>query len=141
MDRAGVNSAFSNQKTTEMKALLFVFLGGGIGSSLRYVAGLLLKTLTSGVVFPVTTFLVNILGSFLIGLFYAASESFALSQEVRLLLTVGLCGGFTTFSTFSNESLTLFSNGNYLTLALYIALSILLGILCVFLGAWLGQRL
>jgi CrcB protein len=90
--------------------------------------------------FPWSTFAVNILGSFLIGVFYALSARFHLSNETRLFLTVGLCGGFTTFSTFSNESLFLFKEGLYPALVSYILSSILLGVLAVWVGAWLSYK-
>ncbi|NDV60716.1 fluoride efflux transporter CrcB [Bacteroides sp. 519] len=122
-----------------MKELIFVFLGGGLGSVARYSIHLLIngRAVVSG--FPWATFTANILGSFLIGLFYTFSARFNLSNETRLLLTVGFCGGFTTFSTFSNESLHLLKNGFYTSFAIYILLSILLGILAVFAGIHLSK--
>lgn len=124
-----------------MKELIYVFLGGGIGSVFRYILHLLIngKGLVTG--FPWSTFTINIAGSLLIGVFYALSTRFNLSVETRLFLTVGVCGGFTTFSTFSNESLFLFKEGLYLTLATYVLLSIVLGVFAVFSGASLTQKL
>ena len=72
-----------------------------------------------------TNFAVNIAGSFLIGLFYALSARFNLSTEIRMLLTTGLCGGFTTFSAFSLETLALLERGKYATGALYACGSVL----------------
>lgn len=83
---------------------------------------------------PVGTFAANIIGSLLIGIFGAMSARFNWPEETRLLLTVGLCGGFTTFSTFSNECLTFLRNGSYLPAALYILGTLGIGILCTCLG-------
>lgn len=83
--------------------------------------------------FPVSTFAVNILGCLLIGIFYGLAENI-LNPNVRLFLTVGFCGGFTTFSTFANEGLQLFKSGNIWMFALYAALSVFLGILAVYTG-------
>lgn len=89
--------------------------------------------------FPWATFAVNIAGSFLIGLFYALSARFNLSTEIRMLLTTGLCGGFTTFSTFSNDGLVLIKQGFYGLFAAYTLLSILLGIAAALGGNILGR--
>ncbi len=124
-----------------MKALIYVFIGGGTGSVLRYLAQLLANRTTLEAVFPVGTLAVNLLGSLFIGLFYSLSVRFDWPQETRLLLTVGLCGGFTTFSTFSNNNLSLLKNEFYGMFALYILLSLLLGIGCTFLGGWIGKHL
>ena len=85
--------------------------------------------------FPWATFCINIVGCFLIGLFGSIAAKFGISEHLRLMLTVGICGGFTTFSTFSNESLALLRSGNYLFFSLYLLLSILLGVLAMLLGS------
>ena len=92
-----------------MKEIAYIFIGGGVGSVLRYLAQISINERMSGIGFPFSwgTFIVNIAGSLLIGLFYSISERWNLSMEMRLLLTTGLCGGFTTFSTFSNDGLSL----------------------------------
>ena len=77
------------------KEIIYIFLGGGTGSALRYCIQLLMHERIVPYNFPWATFTVNIFGSFLIGLFYALSERFHLPFEVRLFLTTGLCGGFT----------------------------------------------
>ncbi len=105
-----------------------MFLGGGAGSMLRYGVQLLLHERIVAYQFPWATFAVNILGSFLIGIFYALSAKFNLSDEMRLLLTAGLSGGFTTFSTFSNDTLALLRQGDAILCLAYITLSILLGV-------------
>ena len=120
-----------------MKDLLFVFLGGGLGSTLRYLCSQFIPSNADGTSFPWATFCVNILGCFLIGLLGSMTAKFGWSASARLFLTVGLCGGFTTFSTFCRESFTLLDAGNYLVLSLYISLSIILGILAV----WIGSHL
>ena len=120
------------------KLMLMVFLGGGIGSMLRYAAQLLFAGRITPGSFPWSTFAVNLAGSFLIGLFYALSARFHLSDDVRLFLTTGLCGGFTTFSTLSHESVTMIRQGCYGTFLIYAAASIALGVAAAFAGAWAG---
>jgi CrcB protein len=78
------------------------------------------------------------LGCLLIGLFYGLTEN-SLSPNLRLFLTVGFCGGFTTFSTFANESLQLFKTGNIWLFSLYAALSVFFGILAVYAGNLLSR--
>jgi CrcB protein len=118
-----------------MKPLLIIGLGGGLGSIFRYLLQIYAgKTLPMA--FPIGTFLVNIIGCFLIGLFFGLSNKYLwLSLEWRLFLITGLCGGFTTFSTFSYESVGLFRQGNYPVLLLYIFTSILAGFLATLGGS------
>nr|WP_243900364.1 CrcB family protein [Hymenobacter defluvii] len=88
------------------------------------------------------TLLVNVLGCLLIGLFYAAAERGTIgSPELRLLLTTGFCGGFTTFSTFSYETIALLTDGEYFFGALYVAGSMLLGLAATFAGVALVRLL
>lgn len=117
-----------------MTKLLLIFIGGGCGSVLRYLISSASAGLNPSLSFPVGTLVCNVIGCFLIGLFNALSAQFGWSNETRLMLTVGLCGGFTTFSTFSNEGLSMLNAGSYLSYALYVALSIILGIGAVVLG-------
>jgi fluoride exporter len=117
-----------------MKEILLVGLGGFVGSVLRYLVSKLNVT-WQVLAIPMGTLTVNILGSLLIGLLVGLSaKSNLISNELRLLLMVGFCGGFTTFSSFTYENLILMQNGQFLTVILYTTLSILLGFLAVYLG-------
>lgn len=124
-----------------LKTLIYIFLGGGTGSVLRYSIQLALHERIVPYSFPWATFAVNVLGSFLIGLFYTLSARFNLSAETRILLTTGLCGGFTTFSTFSHDGLMLIRQGFYGMFLLYTLLSITLGICAVWGGGAFGHWL
>jgi len=112
-----------------MKQLIFIGMGGFIGSVSRYWVQLFINKYLA-VIFPVGTFIVNITGCFAIGVLYALADKNAwMSLEWRLFLITGICGGYTTFSTFSYESIQLFRQGNYLFFLLYVVLSVLLGLL------------
>ena len=115
--------------------VLSVFLGGGIGSVLRYLVGLWIGSTA----FPWATFAVNAVGSLAIGLFGGWASRFGWSEVLRLSLVVGLCGGFTTFSTFSKESLALIEGGSYGLFTLYVAGSVALSIAATALGFWLAR--
>lgn len=116
-----------------MKHILLVFLGGGIGSALRFTIS---KWLNSNAYnLPIGTFTVNVLGSLLIGIFIGmASKNNLLNERQTLLLISGFCGGFTTFSAFAFENYHFIKNGDYGTLLLYTIGSIVTGIIAVFLG-------
>ena len=118
-----------------MRDFLYVFIGGGVGSMMRYLVGKCLSTSASG--FPWGTFTVNVVGCFLIGLLTAWIARQSLSADIRLLLVVGFCGGFTTFSTFSNEALALMRSGETVLFALYLAGCIVAGLLAVWAGSFL----
>lgn len=115
---------------------LMVFVGGGVGSVLRYLVALALPTAA----FPWATLAVNALGSFAIGLFGGWSVRFGWGEAARLALTVGLCGGFTTFSTFSKESLALAESGRWCALSAYVLGSVAIGLAAVALGYWLARH-
>ena len=118
-----------------VKALIYIFVGGGAGSVLRYLLQLLIATRSAAAGgLPWATWAANVTGCFLIGLFYGWSEQGSWSAETRLLLTTGLCGGFTTFSTLTNESLAMLQSGAYGMLALYMVGSLAAGLLAVWVG-------
>lgn len=113
---------------------LIIALGGGIGSALRYAVSKFVQDSTNGA-FPYHTFAVNIVGCLLIGLFYGlAARGHLGNNTTTLLLTTGLCGGFTTFSTFCNENIALLRGDNTLTALVYVASSVFCGLLAVALG-------
>ena len=117
-----------------LKNILIVGLGGFIGSIARYFMSKL--NLSYDILsIPIGTLSVNILGSFIIGFLIGLSERTALiTTEWRLFLMVGICGGFTTFSSFTGENLVLMHNGQLLSILLYTSLSIILGFVAVYLG-------
>lgn len=122
-----------------MKALLWVGAGGSIGSILRYLVQLYVGRYIN-VVFPLGTFLINISGCLALGLLYGISVRHAwLNMEWKLLLMTGVCGGFTTFSGYSFEGLSLLRTGQYLYFSLYIAGSVLLGLGATALGYVLAK--
>jgi fluoride exporter len=116
------------------KNILFIGMGGFIGSVLRFFVSQLNLSIHI-LSIPIGTFTVNVLGSYIIGFLTGISQkSDLLSNDIRLFLMVGLCGGFTTFSSFTNENLTLMHDGLFLSIFLYTGLSILFGFLAVYLG-------
>lgn len=117
-----------------LQNILSVGLGGAIGAVLRYLLGLIPLKNNSG--FPWITFVINVLGSFLIGIIaFSVLKSAPLSPRMVLFLKVGICGGFTTFSTFSLESYQLFSSGKIGIAVAYMLASFVCGILAVLCAA------
>jgi CrcB protein len=112
-----------------IRILLIIGIGGFLGTIARYLTQQGISKILP-VLFPFGTLTVNIVGCFLIGVFYAlADRGNAISPEWRLFLTTGLCGGFTTFSTFTFETYNLLREEQYLYVSGYIVASVLLGIL------------
>ena len=121
----------------DLKNILLVLAGSAAGGSVRYITSLMIQS-KSTTQFPLGTFLINLIGCFIIGMIYAiASRNASTGSDIKLLLATGFCGGFTTFSAFAFENLELFKSGLHLTALLYIILSVVLGILAVILGAYL----
>lgn len=119
-----------------MKQLALVFVGGGIGSVLRYAISRYMDGVKTGI--PYGTFAANILGSLLIGLILgAALKNESLSSNTVLFLATGFCGGFTTFSTFAYENHVFLKTGDFMLFALYTIASFVVGFAMVFLGMWL----
>lgn len=121
-----------------MRILLLVGSGGFIGAVLRYAVGAAVP-LKSALHFPWGTFLVNLIGSFLIGGILAYSIRGMMTNEWRLFLAAGFCGGFTTFSAFSFETLTLFTGGRPGLAIIYILASVLFGLAAAYAGYLLAS--
>ena len=121
-----------------IRNIIAVGAGSFIGGIARYLVSLAMKGISKG--FPWATVLVNLLGCLIIGLLWGfLSRNASESTSWGLFLTVGLCGGFTTFSTFSKEALTMLQTGQIWGFASYIAISILAGIALVALGYYIGR--
>ncbi len=117
-----------------LKSLLLVGSGGFIGSALRYLVQVNAEKILNST-FPLGTMIVNITGSFVIGVVYAFAEKGNLmSPEWRIFLAVGICGGFTTFSTFTMDNLNLMKDNSLIQLLFYTGGSLFIGILAVYLG-------
>lgn len=122
-----------------MLNFLVIFIGGGIGASLRHSLSLLTHKYL-GINYPYGTFFVNIIGCLFLGFITAlVFNKIITDQNLKLFLTTGIAGGFTTFSTFGYESLTLLKQGHILLALIYIISSIVLGILAVFFGSYLAK--
>lgn len=116
-----------------MDKILLVGLGGFAGSVLRYLIGLIPLKADNG--FPFKTLIINIAGAFAIGIITAlAAKNKDINPNIILLLQVGVCGGFTTFSTFACETADLMKNGNTIVAVAYILISVIFSVLAVFLA-------
>lgn len=121
-----------------MKQLILVFIGGGIGSSLRYWISKYLNNFETGI--PYGTFAVNIAGSFIIGIVLGfALKNNSISENTVLFLATGFCGGFTTFSAFAYENHIFLKSGDFTSFAFYALATIVLGFSAVFAGLYLGR--
>ena len=119
-----------------IKSILAVGAGSFLGGAGRYLVSLAMKGVSKG--FPWATLAVNLAGCFLIGLLWGLfSKNGTESSNWALFLTVGICGGFTTFSTFSKEALVMLQGGNIWGFAGYVAISVIAGIALVALGLFL----
>lgn len=118
-----------------------VALGGALGSVLRYAVSMLCSH-CHGVVYPLSTSIVNIVGCFVIGFITELSASTQLiSADTKLFLTVGFCGGLTTFSTFCNENIALLRGGHVVVAIAYTVVSVALGLIAVYVGMVLARRI
>lgn len=118
-----------------LRQLLLVALGGAIGSAMRYLTAILRARHYTGSI-PLATLVVNVLGCFLIGLLIGLCSE---TTYLRLLFITGFCGGFTTFSTFTAESYVMFREGAYGLALLYIAGSVLIGLLALWVGLYVSR--
>ncbi|MBK5278343.1 MAG: fluoride efflux transporter CrcB [Bacteroidia bacterium] len=124
-----------------IKSFFFIFIGGGLGSVLRFSLGKWISSLHT-YYFPFGTLIVNILACFILGLVIGLADHKQLfSPDTRLFWTVGFCGGFSTFSTFSNETLDLLQGGFTLNTFFYVTLSLLLCLAATFGGLYAGEHI
>jgi CrcB protein len=114
--------------------LWYIAVGSALGGVSRYLIGGLMQRLLD-TTFPAGTLVVNVTGSFLLGVFLRyAMDTPTLTPELRAFLTIGFCGGYTTFSTFSYESVALLEEGDWTRAAIYVTLSLILSFLAMVLG-------
>ncbi|MDA0901786.1 MAG: fluoride efflux transporter CrcB [Proteobacteria bacterium] len=124
-----------------MNNLILVAIGGACGSSLRYLMQELVTAYAKDYHFPFATLTVNVIGSLLMGIayFFITNNLESISPQIRLLLTVGFLGGFTTFSAFSADAIRLFHNGQADLAFIYIIASVILSLAAMFLGFYIAQ--
>lgn len=124
-----------------LKSLLIVGTGSFIGGAMRYLLSTYIMNMY-GQTFPWGTLVVNLLGCFVFGIIFALfSKHNSTDNTFCLLLTTGICGGFTTFSTFANESVQMIQNGNIGEFIGYMATSVIVGIALIALGYWIVKVL
>jgi CrcB protein len=124
-----------------MKGLIYVFIGGGLGSLVRFLLSKWVNAFNNSN-FPFGTFTINIIACFTLGFIIGlADHKQLLSPASRLFWAVGFCGGFSTFSAFSSESLTLIQQGHNSTMLLYILLTVVVCLTATFGGLFIAQRI
>ncbi|MES3016700.1 MAG: fluoride efflux transporter CrcB [Bacteroidota bacterium] len=116
-----------------MRVALFIGMGSLIGGILRYMLSQLIQNRALST-FPYGTLTVNILGCLLIGIVFGLAERVGMAQEWKLFIVTGVLGGFTTFSAFSYESISLMRDGQAGTALIYVAASVVLGLLATYIG-------
>lgn len=122
-----------------IRTLLLIAIGGGIGSVLRYLTAVVVQKYYSAV-FPLATFLTNIIGCLLIGLFVGWLDKNQLANgNHKWFFITGFCGGYTTFSTFGFDNYSLLQNNQSFIALLYIGTSIFIGLAAVWLGMFLAK--
>ena len=117
----------------------YVALGSAVGGVSRYLLGGLVQR-AAGTTFPLGTLLINVTGSFLIGVILKLASEGTVTPEMRALLAIGFCGGYTTFSAFSAETLALVEDGQTVRAGLYVVLSVILSLGATWGGALLAGR-
>lgn len=123
-----------------LKSLLFIFIGGGVGSIFRYLIDFYVQR-NIRIVFPLGTLLANAIASFLIGFLVQKIQHHNLPVAYKYLFITGFCGGLSTFSTFSYENIKFVSDKQTLLSAVYIGISVTLCLLCTFIGIAISKRL
>lgn len=118
-----------------MRNWVFVALGGALGAVCRYFISRLVDSS-----FPLGTLAVNLAGSLLIGVLVGFVNRGMMSPEMKLLLVTGFCGAFTTFSTFANEAFSMLRVGDVMLMAVYVGLSVALGIVAVYAGLLISEK-
>ena len=119
--------------------LWYVMLGSAVGGGTRFLLGSFIQTRAGGA-FPLGTLVINITGSLVLGFIFRYAAGSTVSPEVRALLTTGFCGGYTTFSTFSWETVRLIEDGDWYRAAWYIGLSVVLSLAGAFAGIGLARE-